>query len=116
MRPALIMPAKPKAESHDANRVQAALHAAGATHLRAHKRGAAVIVESGPVGDPAKHFRVRRDTVHLWCLDMAHHSGRWERTPFRDNLDTLVLMVLEQFPWTLTPIHENPERISDPKY
>ena len=72
-----------------------------------------MIVESGSDRGPVKHFRVRRDTVHLWCLDMADYSGRWERTPFRDNLDALVLMVLEKFPWTLTPIDENPERISD---
>lgn len=112
----LFMPAKPKAESYDASRVQDALHAAGATHLRARKHGVAVLVESGPTRDPDKHFRLRRDTVHLWCLDMANHSGRWERTPFRDNLDALVLMVLEQFPWTLTPISEYPERTSDPEY
>ncbi len=110
------MPAKPQAESYDATRVQEALHEAGATHLRAHKRGAAIIVESGPTNDPVKHFRVRRDTVHLWCLDMANHSGRWERTPFRDNLPNLVLMVLEQFPWTLADITANPERTSDPEY
>jgi hypothetical protein len=73
-------------------------------------------VESGPADDPVKHFRVRRDTVHLWCLDMANHHGRWERTPFRDQIDDLVLMVLERFPWTLTPIFENPARTSDPEY
>ncbi len=110
------MPAKPKAEPHDAVRVQAALHAAGATHLRARKHGTAIIVESGHGRNHVKHFRVRRDTVHLWCLDMAHYSGRWERTPFRDHLDELILMVLEQFPWTLTPIDENPERTYDPEY
>ncbi len=107
------MPAKPKAESRDATLVEEVLHAAGAKHLRARKHGVAVIVESGPERDPVKHFRLRRDTVHLWCLDMANYSGRWERTPFRDNLKPLVRMVLENFPWTLTPIAENPERTSD---
>lgn len=110
------MSAKPQAESYDATSAQDILHAAGATHLRARKHGAAIVVESGPSNDPVKHFRVRRDTVHLWCLDMGSHTGRWERTPFRDNLKGLVRMVLEQFPWTLTPIHENPERTSDPEY
>ena len=103
-----------KAEPHHASRVQEALHAAGATHLRARKYGAGVIVESGPDNDPIKHFRVRRDTVHLWCLDMANHRGKWERTPFREQIEALVQMVLKQFPWTLTPIHENPARTSDP--
>ena len=107
---------KPKADPHHATRVQEALHAAGATHLRARKHGAAVMVESGPEDDPVKHFRVRRETVHLWCLDMANHRGRWERTPFRQPIEDLVLMVLEQFPWTLTPIADNPARTSDPEY
>ena len=73
-------------------------------HTRARKYGSAVLVESGPVDQPIKHFRVRRDTVHLWCLDMANHRGQWERTPFRANLDELVQTVLGDFPWTLTPI------------
>lgn len=59
------MPAKPQAEPHNASRLQRLLHDAGATHLRARKRGAAIIVESCPRHDPVKHFRVRRDTVHL---------------------------------------------------
>lgn len=110
------MPTKPKAEPRHATRVEEALHDAGATHLRARKHGAAIIVESGPEDDPVKHFRVRRDTVHLWLLDMANHRGRWERTPFREQIEDLVLMVLERFPWTLTPIAENPARTSDPAH
>lgn len=110
------MSTAPKAQPHHASAVQQALHTAGATHLRVRKRGVALVVESGPDDEPVKHFRVRRDTVHLWCLDMADHRGKWERTPFRDQLDALVVMVLEQFPWTLTPIAENPARTSDPKH
>ena len=93
-----------KAEPHNAERVEELLHAGGATHARARKYGSAVLVESGPADHPIKHFRVRRDTIHLWCLDMANHRGQWERTPFRANLDELVQTVLEDFPWTLTPI------------
>jgi hypothetical protein len=95
------MPTKLKADPFDATTVQTALHAAGAKHLRARAYGATVIVESGPAADPLKHFRLRRDSVHLWCLDMANHRGQWERTPFRDNSKTLVKTVLTQFPWTL---------------
>lgn len=98
------MPTKDPAEPHHAERVEKLLHDAGAKHARARKYGTSVIVESGPARDPVKHFRIRRDTVHLWCLDMANHRGQWERTPFRQNLDELVLMVIETFPWTLTPI------------
>lgn len=92
------------AEPHHATRVEKLLHSRGASHLRARKYGATVIVESGPTSNPVKHFRLRRDTVHLWCLDMANHTGRWERTPFRAVLDELVGMVVDSFPWTLTPI------------
>jgi hypothetical protein len=63
-----------------------------------------VIVESGPADDPVNHFRLRRDTVHLWCLDMVGRGDRWESTPFHANLDELVSTVVENFPWTLTEI------------
>jgi hypothetical protein len=99
------MPTKQSAEPHDASRVEELLHEVGAKHLRARKYGASVLVESGPQDDPVKHFRLRRDTVHLWCLDMANHRGKWERTPFRHGRDDLVRLVVETFPWTLTPIH-----------
>ena len=92
------------AEPHHATHVEKLLRARGCSHLRARKHGAAVIVESGPTADPVKHFRIRRDTVHLWLLDMATHTGRWERTPFRASLHDLVSTVLDDFPWTLTPI------------
>lgn len=97
------MAAKHKAEPHHASRVESLLHGHGAKHLRARCYGVTVIVQSGPGDDPVKHFRLRRDTVQLWCLDMSGH-GRWERTPFRGNLDELVSMVVESFPWTLTEI------------
>lgn len=93
----------PAAESHHAARVQTLLHERGAVHLRARKRGIAVIVESGRAAGPVHHFRLRRDTVHLWKLDMATHTGRWQPTPFRAQLDELVAMVIDDFPWTLTP-------------
>ena len=39
----------------------------------------------------------------VWLLDMADHAGRWERTPFRAQLDALVSSVLTDFPWTVAP-------------
>ena len=102
------------AESYNTSSVENYLHRQGFTHLRAHKRGSAVTVTSGPTDDPVKHFRVRRDTVHLWCLDIADHRGRWERTPYRDTLDALLQCVVTSFPWVLSPVAENPERTSDP--
>ncbi len=98
------------AETWDPPAVEQRLHNRGLTHLRARKHGASVIVESGPEDAPYKHFRLRRDTVHLWWLDMAGHGSRWEKTPFRDQRDKLVDMVIDQFPWTLVDLHGNPER------
>src|SRR5262245_32554200 len=93
----------PPADSYHPDQVKKLLHKSGANHLRARKHGSAVIVESGPARDPVKHFRLRRDTVHLWYLDLADHTGRWERTPFRGQLDQLVTTVLQNFSWTLAP-------------
>ena len=94
--------AKYKAEDDHSDLVEDQLHALGFPHLRARKYGASVIVESGPTADPMMHFRVRRDTVHLWLLDIADHRDRWERTPYREHLKDLVQLVTDQFPWTLT--------------
>ena len=98
------MAAKYNAEPHHVLRVESLLHARGVEHVRARKRGAAVIVESGPDDDPVRILRLRRDTVHLWQLDMSGRGGRWEKTPFRGNLDTLVHAVIENFPWVFIEI------------
>ncbi len=99
-----------RAEAGDADRVGDLLRNAGASHVRTRKHGANVIVESGPAGDPVRHIRLRRDTVHLWCLDVADHRGQWERTPLRALLGDVVATVLRDFPWTLTPIDgDHPE-------
>ena len=94
----------PKAEAHHASRVQALLHERGAVHIRARKYGATVIVESGPPDDSVRHARLRRDTVHLWLLDVAGRGGRWEPTPMRGNIESLVATLAENFPWALTEL------------
>jgi hypothetical protein len=93
----------PHAEPQHVSQLQRLLQQRGAKHLRVRKNGSALVVESGPVADSIKHFRVRRDTVHFWLLDMADHRGHWERTPFRAYLDELVATVLDNFPWTVAP-------------
>lgn len=101
------------AESFHADQLQDLLRKRGLKHLRVRRHGKTLAVESGPDKNPYKHFRLTRDTVHLWRLDMAGHAQRWERTPFRDLLDRLVTLVVETFPWTLTDVTRNPERTSD---
>jgi hypothetical protein len=96
-----------QAEPHHASYVENLLHQRGAGHLRARKYGSAVLVESGPVNDPVKHFRLRRDTVHLWWLDMAPFV-RVLTTSFRPSLMTSL--------GPSGPSQINPERTSDPEY
>lgn len=87
------------------------------THLRARRRGRVVTVESGPDDDPVAHLRFRRDTVHLWLLEMPARGGRWEGTPYRDTLEHLLGAVEERFPWALTPIASgDADGTSDPGY
>jgi hypothetical protein len=88
----------------------------GLAHLRARKRGRVVTIESGPARNVVPHARFRRDTVHLWLLEMPGRSRRWERTPYRDNVENLMAILEEQFPWALAPVDENPDGISDPGY
>ena len=70
-------------------------------HLRARRRGRLVTVESGPPGHAVPHFRFRRDTVHLWFLELPKHTGGWEQTPFRDDIEALLGLLKEKFPWTV---------------
>jgi len=106
---------KLKAEEFDLDVVEEALESLQLPHLRARKRGAAIIVESGPKQDPLKHFRLRRDTAQYWLLDIANHQGRWEPTPYREPLGNLVRRVAEDFPWVVADVFKNPERTSDPR-
>ena len=72
-------------------------------HLRVRRRGDLLTLESGPAENPRRHARLRRVTVHLWRLEMPASSSRWDLTPFRDQLKTLLEMLVHQFPWTLAP-------------
>jgi hypothetical protein len=94
---------KPHADPEDPARVTRLLADRGLRHLRARKRGELVIIESGPEDDPLLHARLRRDTVHLWTLEIATHTGRWERTGFRDLRDKLLDLLVTTFPWIVAP-------------
>ena len=107
---------KYQAEDSHAKTAERLLHARDFAHLRARRYGATVIVESGPDDDVYKHMRLTRDGVHVWVLHFADRNGRWEPTPFRGPLEELVTLVADTFPWTLQPVHADPERTSDRKY
>jgi hypothetical protein len=91
------------AEPAHARAVARQLEGHGLRHLRARKYGPLVIIESGPEDDPIPHARLRRDTVHPWTLEVAMHTGRWEKTGFRDLCATLVDLLVTTFPWLVAP-------------
>jgi len=96
--------AKFSAEQPDADAIERYLREeAGLGHLRTRRRGDLVIIESGPEEDPVPHARLRRVAVHLWCLEMATHTGRWEPTPVRAQRDEVVRQLVEDFGWVLSP-------------
>lgn len=93
-----------QAEPSDAQTVEAVLaQDPRLSHLRVRRRGDLLTLESGPAEDPRRHARLRRVSVHLWRLEMPAASGRWNLTPFRDQLKILLDMLLHQFPWMLAP-------------
>jgi hypothetical protein len=94
---------KPHAQPVDAQGVARCLTAHGLDHLRARKHGECVVLESGPEDDPIPHARLRRDTVHLWTLEVATHAGRWEKTGFRDVRDKLIELLVTTLPWIVAP-------------
>ncbi len=73
-------------------------------HIRVRRRADLLTLESGDPRDPVPHARLRRVSVHLWQLEMSTHTGRWEPTPFRDQLTPLLDMLTDDFAWTLVPI------------
>jgi len=60
------------------------------THLHVTKRGKALTIASGPIGDPDPEARLTLVAPGTWCLDLRHHAGRWDQTPFTGSLADLV--------------------------
>jgi len=73
-------------------------------HLRVRRRGAVLALESGPANDPIPHLRLRRVSVHLWTVECATHTGRFEPTFLRDQLDKVLAEVAKTMPWVLAPL------------
>jgi hypothetical protein len=74
----------------EADTLQELLQKRGLNHLRVHKRGKALILNSGPEDDPEPEARLTSLERGQWRLDMRHHSGKWEQTPFTGSLDELL--------------------------
>jgi len=95
--------AKPHTRQEHADAIASRLAASGLLHLRGRKHGELVVIESGPKDDPIAHVRLRHDTIHYWTLEVATHTGRWEKTGFRGTIDELIELLVTQLPWTVAP-------------
>lgn len=91
------------AEDYHADELEDELADRGFTHLRVRRRGPVLTIESGPKSDAISHARLRRDTVHLWILEMPTAEGAWETTPYRDVMDRQVERLVTDLAWTLAP-------------
>ena len=91
------------AEDYHADELADDLAEHGFTHLRVRRRGAVLTVESGNKPSVVAHARLRRDTVHLWVLEMPTAAGGWETTPYRDNMDRQVERLVTELAWVLAP-------------
>lgn len=99
------MSAPPAADEDDAEDLLTLLHEhRELRHLRVRRRGSALTIESGSKTDAALHVRLRRATKHLWTLEIATHTGRWQPTGDRAVMPDLVRLLLQQFPWVLAPV------------
>jgi len=76
----------------------------GLEHLRVRRCADLVVVESGQADDPIPHARFRRVAVHLWVLEMATHTGRWQPSGVRGSLERLVEALINDFGWTLSRV------------
>jgi hypothetical protein len=76
----------------------------GLDHLRVRHRADLLTLESGDKRDPVRHVRFRRSSVHLCTLEAATHTGRWERTGFRDTLPHLLDVLVTTLAWTIAPV------------
>jgi hypothetical protein len=68
------------------------------------QRSDLVIIESGPKNDPIPHARFRRVAVHIWVLEMATHTSRWQPSGERGLLEKLLDALITQYGWTLSRI------------
>jgi len=102
--------------NREAQTLRSVLVERGLTHLHVIKRGKALTIASGPKDDPDPEARLTLLAKDSWRLDLRHHSGRWDKTPFVGDIAGMVETAtdmgrLEDFgpPW-------NPGATSDPSH
>lgn len=106
---------KYNAEDFHADELAEDLADRGFPHLRVRRRGPLLTLESGDKREPFAHARLRRETVHLWRLEMPARGG-WEPTPFREPMDRHLERLTTELAWALAPRPAIPIRTSGRKY
>lgn len=91
------------AEDYHADDLADELADRGFPHLRVRRRGPVLTIESGKKPNVIPHARLRRDTVHLWILEMPTAGAKWETTPYRDIMDRHVERLVTELSWSLAP-------------
>jgi len=74
----------------EARALRSLLAERGLTHLHVTKRGKALTIASGPQDDPDPEARLTLLGHGMWRLDLRHHAGRWNQTPFVGDIVELV--------------------------
>jgi len=67
----------------------------GLAHLRVIKRGRTLTVVSGPEASPEPEVRLSHVPPRSWRLDLRHHTGKWEQTPFVGTMGQLIDTAVE---------------------
>jgi hypothetical protein len=98
------MPARRAEEMHAEDARGFLVARRGLRHLRVRRRADLLVLESGPTDDAIPHARLRRVAVHLWTLECATHTGRWEKTGFRGQLEEMLDKLVSTLPWVVAPV------------
>jgi hypothetical protein len=102
----------------EARTLRLVLQQRGLAHLRVVKRGKALTIVSGPESDPDPEVRLTHIPPRSWRLDLRHHSGRWDQTPFVGSLGEMVEMAADigRLADHDSPGAGNPGDTSDPSH
>lgn len=74
----------------EARTLDVVLEQQGLTHLHVIKRGKTLTIASGTKAQPCLEARLTHVHKAKWRLDLRHHTGRWDPTPFVGTMGELV--------------------------
>lgn len=75
----------------------------GLDHIKVQLYGGTLVLYSGEEDDRARHARFALVDIRLWRLDLRHHTGRWEQTPFVGSLPEVFATLVDTLGFYLEP-------------